>query len=157
MTKENTNTNTTDSTTYSSYKQSVPFENRLKEYKLNLEKYPDKISVIIEKDSRSNIPDISRKKCLVSKDMTYNGIVLYIRKGLKLGPEKGLFIFVSNYMINSMNSTIGELHDLYRDEDGHLYITYALENTFGYRDSDRSGSSDRSGNDGSSGSSDRIN
>ncbi|CAN6485895.1 unnamed protein product [Victoria cruziana] len=94
------------------------------------EKYPDRVPVIVEKAEKTDIPDIDKKKYLVPADLTVGQLVYVIRKRIKLGAEKAIFIFVKNVLppTGAMMSTIYEEH---KDEDGFLYMTYSGENTFG--------------------------
>ncbi|XP_029117704.1 autophagy-related protein 8C-like isoform X3 [Elaeis guineensis] len=94
------------------------------------EKYPDRIPVIVEKAERSDIPDIDKKKYLVPADLTVGQFVYVVRKRIKLGAEKAIFIFVKNTLPPTavMMSAIYEEN---KDEDGFLYMTYSGENTFG--------------------------
>jgi hypothetical protein len=43
-------------------------------------KYPDRIPVICEKNEKSNVPDIDKKKFLVPGDLTVAHFILVIRK-----------------------------------------------------------------------------
>ena len=62
------------------------------------EKYPDRIPVICEKATQSDIADIDKTKYLVPCDLTVGQFVYVIRKRIKLQPEKGIFIFVNNVL-----------------------------------------------------------
>ncbi|GMH24985.1 hypothetical protein Nepgr_026828 [Nepenthes gracilis] len=114
----------------SSFKLQHPLERRQAEAARIREKYPDRIPVIVEKAERSDIPDIDKKKYLVPADLTVGQFVYVVRKRIKLGAEKAIFIFVKNILPPSaaMMSAIYEEH---KDEDGFLYMTYSGENTFG--------------------------
>ncbi|XP_021650130.2 autophagy-related protein 8C-like isoform X2 [Hevea brasiliensis] len=62
------------------------------------EKYPDKIRVIVEKAGRSDVPDIDKKKYLVSADSTVGQFVHVIRERIKLGAEKAIFVHIKNIL-----------------------------------------------------------
>ncbi len=47
-------------------------------------KYPDRIPIICEKDEKSNVPVIDKKKFLVPGDLTVAGFLLVIRKVNKI-------------------------------------------------------------------------
>lgn len=93
-------------------------------------KYPDRLPIIVEKNEKSAVQDIDKKKYLVPADLTCGQFVYVIRKRLKLPPEQAIFLFVSGVIppTAALLSTIFEEH---KDEDGFLYITYSGENTFG--------------------------
>jgi len=96
-----------------------------------LSKYPDRIPVICEKHPYSkNAPDIDKNKYLVDHYLSFAQFISVIRKRMRLKPEVSLYIFV-NGSIPSNSSFIYNLFLDYRDDDGFLYITYDIENTFG--------------------------
>jgi len=94
------------------------------------EKYPDRIPVIVEKHTKSEIPDIDKKKYLVPADLTVGQFVYVIRKRIKLTPEKAIFIFVNN-VLPPTAALMSAVYQEHKDEDGFLYVTYSGENTFG--------------------------
>lgn len=113
-----------------SFRQEHPLEKRQAEASRIRDKYPDRIPVIVEKADKSDIPDIDKKKYLVPADLTVGQFVYVIRKRIKVGPEKAIFMFVKN----TLPPTAALMSDIYqdhKDEDGFLYITYSGENTFG--------------------------
>jgi GABA(A) receptor-associated protein len=114
-----------------SYINSHPIEKLQAESSRMMEKYPERIPVIVEKDPKSDIEDIDKIKYLVPENIKYGQFLSIIRKRIKLNPEKGLFVFVSDVMLNSTEQTMKELWTLYKHESGFLVLTYAGENTFG--------------------------
>lgn len=95
-------------------------------------KYPNKIPVICEKHpSCKTIKQIEKKKYLVATNYTCGQFIYIIRSQLQLSSEQAIFLFV-NDSIPSTSQTMNQLYQLYKDEDGFLYITYSSENTFGY-------------------------
>ncbi|TQD70429.1 hypothetical protein C1H46_044034 [Malus baccata] len=80
----------------SSFKLEHTLERRQAEASRIREKYPDRIPVIVEKAARSDIPDIDKKKYLVPADLNVGQFVYVVRKRIKLGAEKAIFIFVNN-------------------------------------------------------------
>ena len=112
------------------FKGSKSEEERLAESTKIIEKYPDKIPVIVEKYSKSSIKNIDKNKYLVSGDMTMSQFIYIIRKRIKLKSSEALFFFVNNILCNNSQSMI-EIYNLYKDKDGFLYIEYSAENTFG--------------------------
>jgi GABA(A) receptor-associated protein len=115
----------------SEFKKQNSFDKRRSESKRMIEKYPDRIPVIVQKAHGSgDIPDIDKKKYLVPGDLSIGQFVCIIRKRIKLDPKIALFIFINNVLppTSAMMSTIYEEQ---RDEDGFLYISYNGENVFG--------------------------
>ncbi len=113
------------------FKNSFAFVNRLDESQRVITKYPDRVPIICEKNpSCKDAPEIDKTKYLVPRDLTMGQFMYVIRKRIKLGPEKGLFLFV-NEKIPASTQQINEIYHKDRDPDGFLYISYATENTFG--------------------------
>ena len=59
-------------------------------------RYPDRIPVICEKEPRSDIPPVDKRKYLIPMDLTVGQFVYVIRKRISISPEKAIFIFVNN-------------------------------------------------------------
>ena len=114
----------------SNFKQINSFSKRKSESTRILNKYPDRIPIICEKDLKNSIQDIDKKKYLVPMDLTLGQFIYIIRKRIKINPEKALFLFI-NGKIPSTSQLISTIYDENKDEDGFLYITYSGENTFG--------------------------
>ena len=95
-----------------------------------MKKYPDKIPVIVTKFKNTDLPDIKKSKFIVPKDMKFTNFVYIIRKHIKLNSEKAIFITINNKLCPS-NSTLGEIYDDMKNDDGFLYMEYSSENTFG--------------------------
>ena len=96
-----------------------------------LEKYPERVPIVVEKKKDSDgIIDLDKHKYLVPKDMTLGQFVYVIRRRIKLKPEKAIFVFVNN-VLPPVSQLISQLYEEHKDEDGFLYLTYGSENTFG--------------------------
>jgi len=108
-----------------------PFPRRLEESKRVMEKYPDRIPVIMEKAANSkNVPDIDRKKFLVPRDIIVSQFTFIIRKRINLTAEKAIFVFVNNTLPPS-SAVMSDIYEAHKNEDGFLYMNYSGENTFG--------------------------
>jgi GABA(A) receptor-associated protein len=95
------------------------------------EKYPDKIPIIVNKyDKEKTLPDINKKKYIVPKEMNFTKFIYIIRKRINLSSEKAIFITINGKLCPS-NSTMGEIYQDNKNDDGFLYIIYSSENTFG--------------------------
>lgn len=104
-----------------------------KEYVFKLyKKYPDKIPVIFV--PINNAPDLDKRKFLIPRDLLVLQVHTIIRQKIKLDTVQALYIYFGtnkNTSIPSYNSLISEAYEKYKDENGILYVSYALENTFG--------------------------
>ena len=102
------------------YKISKTFENRLKESDEIIKKYPNRIPLIVEKLSNRNdtiIPDIDKNKYLVPEDLTVGQLMYVIRKRIKMTPEKAIFIFCNDKLLNS-SLNMREIYNQNKDKDG---------------------------------------
>ncbi|EER12113.1 autophagy 8i, putative [Perkinsus marinus ATCC 50983] len=124
---------------------SIPFDRRLAEARRILQKYPDRVPVIVEKAERSDLPEIEKKKFLVPGTMLcgeFKYIVhKHITQAVENGHERGIqgisaeqtiYLFVKKRTPRT-GSMMSELYDAHKDEDGFLYLTYSAENTLGGR------------------------
>lgn len=115
-----------------SFKYRFSFEKRREEAHRILTKYPDRVPVICERDSRSlDIPEIDRKKYLIPYDLTVANFMYVIRKRLTLPPEKSIYLFVNDTVMPATSQYLRNIYAEHADKDGFLYITYAGETTFG--------------------------
>jgi GABA(A) receptor-associated protein len=109
-------------------------ENTLEQRKSEAEKirnkYPERIPVVVERVPNSQITDIDKRKFLVPNDISVAQFMWIIRKRIQLPSEKAIFLFV-NKTIPQSSSTMGQIYNNFKDEDGFLYIAYSGENTFG--------------------------
>jgi GABA(A) receptor-associated protein len=104
---------------------------RVKKSQLILEKYPDRVPLIIQpsKTDRDAYP-IDKSKYITPRDLTLLQLQQIIRKRIHFPPEKAMFMFINN-KIYPITSVIGPVYDTNKDSDGFLYITYCQESTFG--------------------------
>lgn len=116
----------------SQFKKDLSLEKRMEESKRILDKYPDRIPIIVDKLKENNIdiPDIDKKKYLVPNDLTIGQFQFVIRKRIKLDSQKALFIFINN-KLPVTSDLLKNVYEKDKDEDGFLYINYSGENTFG--------------------------
>jgi len=105
---------------------------RLKKSQVILEKYPDRVPLIVQpsKNDRAQYP-IDKSKYITPRDLTLMQLQQIIRKRIRFPPEKALFMFIDN-RLHPITSSIGTIYDEYKESDGFLYVTYCQENTFGY-------------------------
>ena len=95
--------------------------------------HPDKIPVICERSATCrNLPELSRAKYLVPKDLTFGQFYHVVRQRARVAPSVALFFYVGDSAVVPASSRLlCEMYEAYKNEDGFLYITYAGENTFG--------------------------
>jgi|AACY02.9.fsa_nt_gi Microtubule associated protein 1A/1B, light chain 3. len=94
------------------------------------EKYPDKVPVIV----REIHPDLelSRRKYLVPKDITYGQLLYTIRSKMRnLQSSEALYLLAGKkYTFVPITQTIGSTFDEY-NENGFILLTVTKESTFG--------------------------
>ena len=113
------------------FKERLSFDERKRQAEIVLEKYPDKIPVIVEKDPKSKkIPNIDRCKFLVPRDFSVAQLLYVIRKRIEISSDEGIFFFVNNQLVTS-SSLLADMYDKHKDDDAFLYIIFAGQNVFG--------------------------
>ena len=114
-----------------SFKERFPFKTRQDEALRIMQKYPDRIPIIVERCSNDNTTElINKNKYLAPLSLTVGQFVYVIRKRLVLPPEKAIFLFIGG-ILPPTASLLGSIYDEHKDRDNFLYITYSGENTFG--------------------------
>tara|TARA_B100001094_G_scaffold331602_1_gene400531 strand:+ start:1712 stop:2071 length:360 start_codon:yes stop_codon:yes gene_type:complete len=116
----------------SEFKELNSFDDRLKESSKILNKYTDKIPVIIERYKTKNLTNIDKKKYLLPKEITVGQLLFIIRKKISLSSEQAIYLFSENDLLSS-NTLIIDLYNKHKDDDKFLYLFYDTENTFGYK------------------------
>ena len=113
-----------------SFQNKFSLKNRSEESARILDKYPNRIPVIVEKMPSSDIPDIDKKKYLVPSDLTFGQFMYVIRKRIKLAPEQAIFMFINN-TLPSTTALMSQIYQQHKDKDNFLYLTYSGDNVFG--------------------------
>ncbi|PIN24560.1 Microtubule-associated anchor protein involved in autophagy and membrane trafficking [Handroanthus impetiginosus] len=112
------------------FKEEFSFEERLQESRDIIAKYPDRVPVIAERYTKSDLPEMEKKKFMAPRDMSVGQFIHILSGRLHLAPGKALFVFVKNTLPQT-SSLIESVYDSYKDEDGFLYMCYSSEKTFG--------------------------
>ena len=112
------------------YRKEFSLEKRLSESKRIMEKYDDRIPVIVEKLPSSDIKEMDKRKFLVPKNLSLGQFIFVIRKRVKLAPEMAIFLFIDNTLPPTSELMIN-LYDKHKGEDNFLSMFYSGENTFG--------------------------
>lgn len=113
------------------YKDQKTFEERQKEAKFIINKYPDRIPIICERVTGStNVPPLDKSKFLVPKDLSIGQFMHVLRKRIELPPTTSIFLFCNN-TIPSSSALVLSIYKELADPDGFLYIQFNGEDTFG--------------------------
>jgi GABA(A) receptor-associated protein len=114
------------------YKSANSLEFRKKEASTVLAKYPDKIPVICEihKSSRRLIT-LDHVKYLVSHQLTIGQFLITMRKKVKMDATQNLFLFSKHDTLFSTTQLLSEAYKENKDEDGFIYFTISVQETFG--------------------------
>lgn len=114
-----------------SFKNLYSLEKRKETSSRLRDKYPNIVPVIVEAMQSIGTPDIKTTKFLVPGTTTLGKFIYEIRQRIPdLKPQEALFVFV-NGSLYPTSKQIYELDHKGRNEDGFLYMTYCMENTFG--------------------------
>ena len=75
------------------FRAQITEENRAAESKRILEKYPERVPCIVERneDDSSDLPEVDKKKYLVPRDLTVGQFMYVIRKRLRVNQEQAIF------------------------------------------------------------------
>ena len=122
------------------FRDKYPFEERYFESNRVLEKYPDRLPVIVERTVQNNsLPDDPKKKYLVPRAMRLGELLCVIRKRIKLQSHQAIFLYVSredkhgneHHFLAPINDQFEELYYKYKSKDNFLYLVAGGENVFG--------------------------
>ena len=114
---------------YKSLSEEFTLEERKKDADKVMNKYPERIPVIVEPLTK-DIIEIDKKKYIVSKDMTFGQLIFIVRKRMNVDSSIALFFTVNSNLI-TVSSDLGTIYEENKNEDNFLYIKYTTENTFG--------------------------
>jgi GABA(A) receptor-associated protein len=114
-----------------SFKKKHTLEARQTESAKIIKKYEGRIPVIVTKDYKCKLDDMTRNKFLAPGDLTLGQFMYVIRKRIKLKETESIFMFVNDTVLAPTSHTMNTLYEHYKDEDGFLYLVYCNENVFG--------------------------
>ena len=113
------------------FKKENNLDKRKSESKRITVKYPNRVPIIVEvykKDVEK--VNLDKTKYLVPFELTVGQFLFVIRKRTNLEKGDAMFLFFNNKLV-PVSSGLGSIYKDYRDNDGFLYATIALENAFG--------------------------
>lgn len=116
-----------------SFKEKFTYDERVKECKAMLDRYPDKVSIIIERSpsASSGTVYLHKRKFLAAKDMSLFEFLIIIRNRFNIQHSHTILFFVNDTTLLPQTMLISDVYNQYRDHDGFVYLKYSTENTFG--------------------------
>ena len=106
-----------------------PLEKRVEESDRILNRYPDRIPIIVERYNQKT-PELTKYKFLVPKDASLSMLICHVKNRIKLNQIESIFLFANGNIYNPSTS-LQEIYDSEKNEDRFLYFVYSTENTFG--------------------------
>ena len=82
-------------------------------------------------NNSESIPQLEKVKYVFPQKLPMGLVTDFIRSRLSLASNESLYLFVKETVLVSASTTVGEVYQLYKDEDGFVYVTYATQETFG--------------------------
>ena len=113
------------------FKKQHTFEQRQIESAKVIEKYADRLPVIVTRHKTCKLKNIDKFKFLVPSNLSLGQFLFIIRKRIDLNEQEALFVFINETILAKTSDEFGSLYNLHKDEDGFLYISYCSENVFG--------------------------
>ena len=98
------------------FKKDYIFENRIKEASRLLEKYPERVPVIIERSENSkHLTIIDKNKFLVPKELTMSQLLWVIRKRMNIRREQAVFLLSDSGTIFNSTEHISSVYENNKD------------------------------------------
>lgn len=116
----------TSSQALSPFKMEWSLEFRAKDCTRMREKYPDRVPLIVERESDKRVPELAKCKLLMNYTVTVAQALRIIRNKAGLGRDCRLQLYVNGRMLEH-EQLIADVHMQERDEDGFLYCTYSMD------------------------------
>ena len=113
------------------YKRTYTFEQRQCEAARIRKKFPLKTPIVIELLDVVFKTNECKIKYLVDSDCTIQGFHNVMKERISISQQEAIFILISKTVIPKYNMLMGEAYELYKDEDGFLYVMICKEHVFG--------------------------
>ena len=113
----------------SQFKKDNPYEKRKLESSTIMQKYKNRIPIIVELADNTDFK-LDKKKYLVPSDLSVSQFIFVIRKRIKLESEKALFVLFNN-TLPPASDLLSSIYEKNKDSDGFLYCIVSSESTFG--------------------------
>ena len=110
------------------FQKKYSFEQRKSEACKILQKFPDRLPIIVSTDPKEF--KLDKHKYLVPRDLTLGQFIYVLRHRIKIDSTKSIFIFCMK-SLPPISSNIADIYDRNVDNDGFLYFEVRGENTFG--------------------------
>lgn len=113
------------------YRKNISFDIRKKTTESAVERYPDKLPIIVEYDK--DFPRdkrIPKQKFLVPGEYRMSEFTYIIRNKLSLDSKTAMFIFVSD-LLPRQDDQLSSIYGKHSDPDGFLYVVVSLEHVYG--------------------------
>ena len=101
-------------------------------------RHPNRFPLLVEINNAGNLakrkPKIKQHKFLVPSETTVGTFISTFKHGNFLdgiGEDEALFFFFGKNTISPNAKLMGELYEMYKEDDGFLYCKVDIENTFG--------------------------
>lgn len=114
----------------SKYKNDTELEKRKLESSTIRRCWPEKIPLIIEKDTRSNIAEI-KPKFLCPINYNVSQFLHFLRKKIEMNNSIALYVATENGQILSGDRMMYDIYQRESSEDGFLYLRYGVHSAYG--------------------------
>ena len=112
-----------------SFKDELPFNDRVELCNRLRTQNNEGFPIIIKSIDKGL--KITRRKFLVPGDCNIGDLLHQLRPFCDIDGQQAIFLFCGNGVLVPTSYTITQAYQRYADKDGFLYISVALENSFG--------------------------
>ena len=106
------------SKTVEAYKN-LPLEDRKKSSAALIQENPLRVPVMVS--CNNGKINLTKHEFLVPKQLKIVHFTATLRRSINLSPESAIYLYSKNAMLKQ-DKFMGEIYDMYKDEDGFLYI-----------------------------------